>query len=231
MPKGGMRATWDAAAASDRVDEYVGDPATARAELEGLFGRLGADPRAGTCVEVGCGPGRMTSVLAERFDRVVAVDVSAGMLARARAAVTAPNVDFRLVGGDRLDSVEAGIADAMVCYLVLQHLPERRVVLRYLEEFARVLSPTGSAFVQIPVLRNGIGPRAWRIARALAVPVSNLFRRGVTDRAAYRGTRLTEGELQAGLSAAGLRTAARDESPESPYRYAREVFLRLERTA
>ena len=79
-----MRTTWDAAAASDRVDELVGDPATARAELEGLFGRLGADPRGGVCVEVGCGPGRMTAVLAERFDRVVAVDVSQGMLERAR---------------------------------------------------------------------------------------------------------------------------------------------------
>ena len=153
-----MRATWDAAAASDRVDEFVGDPATARAELEGLFGRLGADPRGGTCVEVGCGPGRMTAVLAERFDSVVAVDVSAGMLERARAAVTSPNVDFRLVEGDRLDSVEDGIADALVCYLVLQHLPERRVVLRYLEEFARVLSPEGSAFVQLPVLRERPSP-------------------------------------------------------------------------
>ena len=226
-----MRATWDAAAASDRVDEFVGDPATASAELEGLFGRLGADPRGGTCIEVGCGPGRMTAVLAERFDGVVAVDVSAGMLERARAAVTSPNVDFRLVEGDRLDSVEGGIADALVCYLVLQHLPERRVVLRYLEEFARVLSPGGSAFVQLPVLRSGFRPWGWRLARTVAVPVSGVFRRGVTDKAAYRGTRLTEGELQNGLAAAGLRTAARDESPESPYRYAREVFLRLERAA
>ena len=226
-----MRATWDAAAASDRVDEFVGDPATARAELEGLFGRLGVDPRGGTCVEVGCGPGRMTAVLAERFDHVVAVDVSEGMLERARAAVRAPNVEFRLVAGDRLDSVEAGIADTVVCYLVLQHLPERRVVLRYLEELGRVLSPAGSAFAQLPVLQAGVRPRLWRLARTVAVPVTALFRRGVTDRAAYRGTRLTEGELQAGLAAACLRAAARDESPESPYRYAREVFLRLERAA
>jgi SAM-dependent methyltransferase len=231
MPKGGMRATWDAAAASDRVDEFVGDPATARAELEGLFGRLGADPRGGTCIEVGSGPGRMTAALAERFDRVVAVDVSDRMLERARAAVTAPNVDFRLVTGNLLDSVEDGIADTLVCYLVLQHLPERHVVLRYLKEFARVLVPAGSAFVQLPVLGSGIRPRAWRLARAVAVPVSGLFRRGVTDSAAYRGTRLTEAELQAGLAAAGLRTATRDESSESPYRYAREVFLQLERVA
>jgi ubiquinone/menaquinone biosynthesis C-methylase UbiE len=226
-----MRATWDAAAASDRVDEFVGDPATARAELEGLFGRLGADPRGGTCVEVGCGPGRMTAVLAERFDRVVAVDVSEGMLERARATVAAPNVDFRLVAGDRLDSVEDGIADTLVCYLVLQHLPERRVVVRYLEEFARVLTPAGSAFVQLPVMDDGLQARLWRVARGAAVPVASLIRRGVEADAAYRGTRLTEAELQAALAQAGLRTAARDESPESPYRYAREVFLRLERAA
>ena len=223
-----MRTTWDAAAASERVDEFVGDPATARSELEGLFGRLGADPRGGSCVEVGCGPGRMTGVLAERFDRVVAVDVSAGMLERARRAVTTPDVDFRLVAGDRLDTVQDGIADTLVCYLVLQHLPERRVALAYLDEFARVLSRGGSAFVQLPVLEAGSKSRAWRLARSAAVPVASIFQRDVSGQAAYRGTRLTEEELQDGLAAAGLRTTARDESSESPYRYAREVFLRLE---
>lgn len=226
-----MRSTWDDAAASERIDEFVGDPATAGAELDGLFGRLGADPRDGTCVEVGCGPGRMTAVLAERFDRVVAVDVSAGMLDRARETVIAPNVDFRLVVGDRLDTVEDGIADTLVCYLVLQHLPERRTVLGYLAEFARVLSAGGGAFVQLPVLDEGWKPRAWRLARGAAVPVTSLFQRDVRGQAAYRGTRLTEAELQDGLAAAGLRTAARDESADSPYRYAREVFLRLEHAA
>ena len=52
-----MRTTWDAAASSERRDEYVGDPATARAELEGLFGRLGHDPHGGVCVEVKFEPG------------------------------------------------------------------------------------------------------------------------------------------------------------------------------
>ena len=82
-----MRTTWDAAATSERRDEYVGDPATARTELEGLFGRLGDDPHGGVCVEVGCGPGRMTGALAERFDRVLAVDVSPAMLDLARQNV------------------------------------------------------------------------------------------------------------------------------------------------
>src|SRR5579864_2249303 len=98
-----MRTTWDAAAASDRVEHYVGDPATAASELDSLFSRLGDDPRGGTCVEVGCGFGRMTAPLAERFDRVLAVDVSPRMLDLARASVTAPTVEFALVSGGSLE--------------------------------------------------------------------------------------------------------------------------------
>ena len=129
-----MRATWDALAADP--DAYVGDPERGRSELQGMFERLGADPRGGTCVEVGCGPGRMTAALAERFDHVVAVDVSPAMVERARASVPDPNVDFRVVSGERLDGVESGVADALVCYLVLQHLPSRETVLAYIAEFA-----------------------------------------------------------------------------------------------
>lgn len=224
-----MRTTWDAAAASDRVEQYVGDPATANAELDSLFSRLGDAPRGGTCVEVGCGFGRMTAPLAERFDRVVAVDVSPRMLDLARAAVAAPNVGFVHVTGRTLEPLDDGIADVLVCYLVLQHLPSRGLISAYLAEFARVLAPEGRAFVQLPVLAGGWRAHAWRLLRGLAVPLLAASRGEITRRPAYRGFRLTEPELAQALSAAGLRVAARDESPASPYRYAREVFLKLER--
>src|SRR3954451_21755873 len=118
-----MRATWDALAADP--DAYVGDPERGRSELQGMFERLGAAPSGGTCVEIGCRPGRMTAALAERFDRVVAVDVSPAMVERARASVPDAIVRFRVVSGERLHRVESGTADALVCYLVLQHLPTR----------------------------------------------------------------------------------------------------------
>src|SRR5205823_98651 len=106
------------------------------------FGRLGAEPRGGVCVEVGCGIGRMTPLLAERFDRVVAVDVSPAMLAATRAALgDAGHVELRLVSGTDLSSIDDGVADAVVCYLVLQHVPERQAIVAYLAEFARVLAP------------------------------------------------------------------------------------------
>jgi SAM-dependent methyltransferase len=224
-----MRTTWDAAAASDRVEHYVGDPATARQELDSLFSRLGDGPRGGTCVEVGCGFGRMTGFLAERFDRVVALDVSPLMLEHARQQVAAGNVTFLPVSGTSLEPVERESADVVVCYLVLQHLPSRDVVASYLREFARVLQPAGRAFVQLPVLVPGLRPRAWRAGRAAALPLVTRIRRAIAGRPEYRGFRLTGAELDEAIAAAGLRVTARDESPDSPYRYAREVFLRLER--
>jgi ubiquinone/menaquinone biosynthesis C-methylase UbiE len=173
----------------------------------------------------------MTGHLAERFDRVIAVDVSPGMLERARKAVGASNVEFDLVSGSRLDPVGDGVGTVLLCYLVLQHLPGRDVIGSYLHEFARVLAPAGRAFVQLPVLGPGLRPRAWRLARRIAVPALGTFRRELATRPEYRGFRLTEPELARALSAAGLRVTARDESPSSPYRYSREVFLRLEKAA
>jgi len=212
-----MRATWDALASAETA-VYVGDPARGEDELAGLFGRLGADPRGGVCVEVGCGPGRMTAALAKRFEQVVAVDVSPAMVERARAAVTAPNVRFGVVSGERLDGIEAGVADVLVCYLVLQHLPRRSVVHGLLQEFARALAPSGEAFVQLPVLEPGARPLAWRAARTLAVPLVTRLSGRPDASAAFRGVRLTAGELDEGLRRSGLRVLGRD---------SRDVFLRL----
>jgi SAM-dependent methyltransferase len=219
-----MRATWDALAADP--DAYVGDPERGRSELQGMFERLGADPRGGTCVEVGCGPGRMTAALAERFDRVVAVDVSPAMVERARASVPNANVDFRVVSGDRLDGVESGVADALVCYLVLQHLPARETVLAYIAEFGRVLGDRGEAFIQLPVLDEGWRPRAWRAARSAVVPFTAV---GPTRRREFRGVRLARDELDSGLARAALRIASTDIGPDAPYRFSHDLFLRLTR--
>jgi hypothetical protein len=144
------------------------------------------------------------------------------MLERARAAVAAANVRFVAVSGERLDGVEDGIADTLVCYLVLQHLPGREVVEGYFREFARVLASRGDAYVQIPVL--GSAGRLWRAARG---PLIALGRRPDTG-AAFRGFRLTRGELDRALADAGLKVMAEDEG-RSAYRFSRDRFLRLAR--
>jgi len=214
-----MRAVWDALAAAE-TEVYVGDPARGEEELASLFGRLGADPRGGVCVEVGCGPGRMTGALAARFDRVIALDVSSEMLARAAAVATAANVEFRQVSGEALDGVESVSADAAVCYLVLQHLPSRRLVRSYIGEIARVLVSGGEAFVQLPVLHGGLVPRLWRVLRT---PLARL------SKPELRGVRLTRRELDRAIAGVGLNVVATDTGPDSPYRFSTDVFLRLRR--
>lgn len=225
-----MRSTWDALAPAHEL--YAGDPTRGRQELDDLFGRLGADPRGGQCVEVGCGSGRMTVHLAERFDSVVAVDVSPAMLARARARVAqtgGENVRFELTSGRGLEQLADASCDVLVCYLVLQHLPSESLIRTYLEEFSRVLERSGEAFVQVPVLAGSLSALAWRrLGRAVAPLVAHLSRDPARDQA-FRGVRLTEPELQTAVARAGLRETARDEGPDAPYRYSRDLFLRLTR--
>jgi SAM-dependent methyltransferase len=168
----------------------------------------------------------MTGALAERFDHVVAVDVSPAMVEQARASVPNANVDLRVVSGEKLDGVESGLADALVCYLVLQHLPSRENVRSYIAEFGRVLAERGEAFVQLPVLDEGWCPRAWRAARSALVPLTAL---GPTRRPEFRGVRLTRDELDSGLARAGLRIISSDIGPDAPYRFSHDLFLRLTR--
>ena len=75
------------------------------------------------------------------------------------------------------------------------------------------------------MLQGGLRPRVWRALRALLVPPASLL--GPTRRPEFRGYRLTRRELDEGLANAGLRVVATDTGPDAPYRYSRDLFLRL----
>jgi ubiquinone/menaquinone biosynthesis C-methylase UbiE len=116
-------------------------------ELDALLRRLGLAVEPGSRVmDVGCGIGRLTRVLARRAAHVTAVDISPEMLARAQELNPGlDNVEWVLGEGDSLAGIERGSHDAVVCHEVLQHIPMVRVQLGYVAEFARVLRPGGWA--------------------------------------------------------------------------------------
>lgn len=101
----------------------------------------------GTCVEIGCGAGRLTSALAGDFDRVVALDVSSDMIDRARSMVP-ENVVFHQVQGTTIP-VGDGDARAVFSVITLQHLESFDDVRSYIREAHRVLRPGGSAMLHI----------------------------------------------------------------------------------
>jgi ubiquinone/menaquinone biosynthesis C-methylase UbiE len=108
--------------------------------------------RSGTCLEIGCGAGRMTGPLLTVFDRVIALDVAAAQIERARQllAERAQRVAFCLVAGVDVPA-DTTSCDAVFSTHVFQHLPSFAAVSRYLAETYRVLKPGASACFHIPV--------------------------------------------------------------------------------
>lgn len=105
-----------------------------------------------SCLEVGCGAGRLTKQLAGTFQQVYAVDVSEHMIARARTAVP-DNVNFTLVDGLNLPHPDNSVT-AVFSALVLQHLDNAQLGFTYFRELFRVLEPGGTLMVQIPLYRQ-----------------------------------------------------------------------------
>ncbi|QDU03228.1 putative S-adenosylmethionine-dependent methyltransferase/MSMEI_2290 [Gimesia chilikensis] len=91
-------------------------------------------------VEAGCGTGKNTIFLAERAERVVSLDFSVEMLARAQEKVSAPHVKFQQADLSDPWPVEDDSADLVMCNLVLEHIEDLEFVF---SEARRVLLPTG----------------------------------------------------------------------------------------
>ncbi|MBV9758562.1 MAG: methyltransferase domain-containing protein, partial [Alphaproteobacteria bacterium] len=128
-------------------------------------------PRA---VDLGCGPGNSTEVLAARFPHaeITGVDSSPEMIAAARRRL--PHLQFALVGIQAWDA--PGPFGVILANAVLQWVPDHE---RLLPRLADKLAPGGSLTVQMPdnldqpshrLMREvaAEGPWAARLANAAA---------------------------------------------------------------
>jgi ubiquinone/menaquinone biosynthesis C-methylase UbiE len=151
----------------DRASGYYRSPRWERNRLarfeRTLTGRTLEDELGGgpvdSALEIGCGPGTWTGLLAERARGVLAVDLSPGMLAQARAAVTADHVRFLNADAATLDPGEQ--FDLLMSVRVLEYVPEWRDVVH---RFGRLLRPGGRAVVvtKTPVsVYRGTGRERW----------------------------------------------------------------------
>lgn len=166
-------------------------------------------------LDVGCGIGRTTRPLADRFHRAVGVDVSPEMVRRAeRANDDREDLSFHATDGVSLAPIGTAAIDFAFSYEVLQHVPSCDVIAANVREIARVLAPggrcclhfqppTGPASPLVPAKRRA--RRALRTARELLpVDASDDLTRSVT----WAGTEIGAPEFWRLLDDAGLELAA-----------------------
>jgi SAM-dependent methyltransferase len=156
-----MRSFWNERAREDafffvdtRQPYRAADPEhfwDAEGLIDYVLGGLGVElAPGGVALEIGCGLGRLTRVLAARSREVLALDVSDEMLARARQHNPhLTNVRWILGDGVSLAKIPAASVDACVSVVVLQHIPDPEVTLGYVREVGRVLRPGGWAALQV----------------------------------------------------------------------------------
>jgi len=129
------------------ADQWDGwdDMAALAARLAAGLAAFGVRPGE-TVLDVGCGTGNLTRALLPMIGeegRVVAVDISARMLAAARAKVPDARVSWYLASADQLPLGD-GACDRVICFSVWPHLQDFAAAAR---ELGRVLRRGGSLHV------------------------------------------------------------------------------------
>jgi SAM-dependent methyltransferase len=111
---------------------------------------------AGRGIDLGCGSGRFTGLLARRCEQVLAVDISAAEIAIARAKRGYPNVEYRV--GSLLD--EAGSFDVVLSVNTLFHLFREHDADTVLRHVRSLVAPGGWAVI-VDVVSPGARPLFW----------------------------------------------------------------------
>jgi ubiquinone/menaquinone biosynthesis C-methylase UbiE len=110
--------------------------------LERLVGVRSTD----VFLEIGCGVGRVGSVLADRVTKWIGCDISSGMLKVARERLASKtNVDLVELDGVSLAKIPDNSVDVVYCTVVFMHLYEWDRY-RYVQEAMRVLKPGGRCY-------------------------------------------------------------------------------------
>lgn len=95
-------------------------------------------------LELGCGTGKNTALLAQIGERVHALDFSEAMMMQAKAKLRSTHVTFTIADLTRPWPRAGGAADLIVCNLVLEHIANLSFIFA---EAARTLAHPGQLFI------------------------------------------------------------------------------------
>ncbi|HRW75515.1 MAG: methyltransferase domain-containing protein [Lewinellaceae bacterium] len=111
----------------------------------------------GSALDFGCGIGRLSQALAERFDRVTGVDIAPTMIQKAQQLNRFPDSCTYVVNAaPHLQIFPDSAFDFIYSNITLQHM-EPEYAFGYLAEFVRCLKPGGTLLFQLPDHESGRG--------------------------------------------------------------------------
>lgn len=168
---------WDAEA--DRFDEEP-DHGLLQPRVRAAWWQLLEHeiPVGASVLDVGCGTGTLSVLLAEHGRRVTGVDLSPRMLERARAKADKHEVSVEFLLGDASDPPVQASFDVVIARHVLWALPDRSAALnRWL-----ALTPAAGRLILVEGLwGTGTGLPAHAVADLLRPKVGSLSVRQLTD--------------------------------------------------
>jgi 2-polyprenyl-3-methyl-5-hydroxy-6-metoxy-1,4-benzoquinol methylase len=111
-----------------------------------------------SCLEYGCGLGRITCWLAERFETVFGYDISKSHLQYAQNYFSGAGIDnINFIHVKNVEDIRnIPLVDLIISVIVLQHNPPPIISL-IIKEFVKKLNYGGVAFFQVPTYQEGYG--------------------------------------------------------------------------
>ncbi len=176
----------------------------------------------GKFLDFGCGVGRMTRGFAAHFSSCVGIDVSEKMVNLAKKFDTqVSRCEFITSDAEVLPFADK-IFDFVFTVLVLQHLPKKSMILRYIAEFIRVTRENGVVVFQLPNevplrRRLQLRRRLWWLLSSIGVPHPWLFKN--LGLAPIRMNGISRTEVEAFIRARGAKVKAVERFDNTEGRY------------
>jgi len=113
--------------------------------------RLGYPSKFHLALDFGCGVGRLTRGLAKNFELCYGVDISEVMINKANNYnQLIKNCKFILNTENKLPMFSDNYFDLIYSSIVLQHIPKKKDIESYIQEFIRILKKDGILIFQLP---------------------------------------------------------------------------------
>ena len=210
------------------VDEFFASGEAEIAQVLETAVRLGRPARRERALDFGCGVGRLTRALGDRFDSVVGIDISAGMIEQARRLNDGlTRCEFQVNVSPDLTDFATGSFDLVYSTNVLQHLASAAEIERFVVEFLRTARKDGLVVFGLPhriAFPYSLQPRRRLYAVLRTLGVSELWLLQRTPLTPMRMTAVPEEKVRDLVAAHGARVLVAEQIDAGPVR-ARRYYV------